>query len=69
MTLASDSGRIGVKTATSTVAGLNFPSAIESHFVNFKIAIKCVNICRHYDGTVKSHLHWITKEKTFPEIV
>jgi hypothetical protein len=28
MTLASDSGRIGVKTATSTVAGLNLPSAI-----------------------------------------
>jgi hypothetical protein len=28
MTLASDSGRIGVKTATSTVAGFNLPSAI-----------------------------------------
>jgi hypothetical protein len=31
MTLASDLGRIGVKTATSTVAGLNLQSAIYAY--------------------------------------
>jgi hypothetical protein len=34
MTLASDSERIGVKTATSIVAGLDLPSAIKLIFIH-----------------------------------
>jgi hypothetical protein len=44
---------------------------IVRHYVNFKIAIKCVNICKDYDGKLivnfrskfTNILHWITKGK------